>query len=151
MSSAALYRHFARRDDLIDALAAKGETDLSEALEASVNWAVQPRDGRDSWERLLTLGSHYLAFAERRPALVGLMQTRGSVTLENFLRRSLKDIATTNRRVPSPSENTVFAARCYLEGIAGRLAATRLRASGSTDEGAAGIEELVDRLKRLIA
>ena len=67
VSRAAPYRHFADRDALLAAVAARGFEDLAVVYETAL---AGPGDGR---ERLRQGLINYLAFAERRPGLHALM------------------------------------------------------------------------------
>ncbi|MFI4934072.1 MAG: TetR/AcrR family transcriptional regulator [Caulobacterales bacterium] len=67
VSRAAPYRHFADRDALLAAVAARGFEDLNKGYEAAL---ASPGDGR---ERLRQASVFYFDFAARRPGLFRLM------------------------------------------------------------------------------
>ena len=67
VSRAAPYRHFADRDDLLAAVAARGFEDLNVGYEAAL---AAPGDGAS---RLRAASHVYMDFAERRPGLFRLM------------------------------------------------------------------------------
>ena len=68
VSTAAPYRHFADRSALIDALAARGFTLLTERLRTA-----RDRHEQGSVQSIVSMGQAYVAFAAAEPALVRLM------------------------------------------------------------------------------
>jgi AcrR family transcriptional regulator len=63
VSPAALYRHFAHKDALLDALAQRARA----ALEVALRQALEHEPSADPADRLAALGRGYLAFARAHP------------------------------------------------------------------------------------
>lgn len=95
VSSGAPYRHFADREDLLDAVAAEGFAALER--ESAAAWAAHPPG---TIEGLIASGCAYIRFGASRPELFHLMwgatrphggeqraQRTGSACHEGFLRR----------------------------------------------------------------
>lgn len=125
VTSAALYRHFADREALLDAVATEGRRQLRETLEESVNWAVNPKNSKDAGHRMETVVHHQLSFAERRPRLFHLMISRpASEDREDttFLKRAIEDLAAINRKVKNPQPPLIHLAQSLIDGAALRYA-----------------------------
>lgn len=121
VSSAALYRHFADREALLDAVAIEGQRQLAELLEESVNWPVNPKNGEDATGRLETVIHHHLGFAAGRPELFHAILRRTSADgrpSREFLRRAIQDLAVRSRKVRKPSEADIALAQSLLDGLA---------------------------------
>src|SRR3954469_7363368 len=77
VSHAAPYHHFDGKESLLDAIAASG----FEKLDAALEGALRPLEGRPPLERFHALGPAYARFAVAEPSLFRLMfQTRGGRT-----------------------------------------------------------------------
>ncbi|MFW5843314.1 MAG: TetR/AcrR family transcriptional regulator [Spirochaetota bacterium] len=121
VSSAALYRHFADREALLDAVAVEGQRQLAELLEESVNWPVDPINGEDAAGRLETVIHHHLAFAAGRKEIFHLIMRRTPAAgrpSREFLRRAIQDLAARNRKVRDPEETDIALAQSLLDGLA---------------------------------
>lgn len=79
VSPAAIYRHFASRDDLLDEIARLGFDRLEARFAAAFDLARPPTDASEAVGRLARLAEAYLGFADDEPALWRLMFGRQAV------------------------------------------------------------------------
>lgn len=69
VSAAAVYRHFADRDDLLAEVARIGFERLEKQFEAAFDMTCPPADAPEATVRLRRLAEAYLGFADTEPAL----------------------------------------------------------------------------------
>lgn len=115
VSANAAYRHFADKDDLLQALAAEGFRLFTQALQSAIDAQTEPLS------RLRASGKAYVAFAIARPELFRLMFSKppgaGSAELQAASLQSLQVLMAASAAVESPDE--------------GHAAAVQVRAAGS--------------------
>lgn len=73
VSPAAIYRHFASRDDLLDEVARLGFDRLEDRFAAAFDLTRPPAEASEAVARLIGLAEAYLGFADDEPALWRLM------------------------------------------------------------------------------
>jgi AcrR family transcriptional regulator len=131
VSAMAPYRHFASKEDLLEAVAARGFEDLAVALEAADAAAA-------GHEALAAQGAAYVAFARRRPALFRLMfmrpcRTPGPSRAYGILARRAAALAGPGM----PAEDLTLAAWSLVHGLAALILDGRVALEGDAAEAAA--------------
>lgn len=131
VSAMAPYRHFAGKDDLLEAVAVRGFEDLAVDLEAADAAAVGS-------EALAAQGAAYVAFACRRPALFRLMFMRPCRTPDTsraygILERRAAALAGSGMT----AEDLTLAAWSLVHGLAALILDRRVTLEGEAAEAAA--------------
>lgn len=131
VSAMAPYRHFAGKEELLEAVAARGFTDLAERLNAADASA-------EGAQALAAQGVAYVTFACRHPALFRLMfmrPCRQPVGSEAY--RILERRATALTGSGMPAEDLTLAAWSLVHGLAALILDRRVPLEGEDAEGAA--------------
>lgn len=153
VSQAAPYHHFANKEALLEAIAASG----FEKLDAALEDALRPLEGRPPLERFHALGPAYVRFAVAEPSLFRLMfQARpggsgfgaeGDVARRPFARvraAAQACLATwTAPHVPDATQVTMLA-WASMHGLA------TLWTQGALGSGPEGLERLASELALLV-
>jgi AcrR family transcriptional regulator len=131
VSAMAPYRHFASKEDLLEAVAARGFEQLAADLEA----ADAAADGKAA---LAAQGAAYVAFACRHPALFRLMFTRPCrVSDQGRAYRILARRAAALAGPAWPAEDLTLAAWSLVHGLAALILDRRVPLEGADAEAAA--------------
>ena len=128
VSAMAPYRHFARKEDLLEAVAARGFADLAARLEAADAAA-------EGGEALAAQGAAYVTFACRHPALFRLMfmrPCRGPVGSEAY--RILERRAAALAGPAMGAEDLTLAAWSLVHGLAALILDRRVPLEGEAAE-----------------
>ncbi|MBE7249360.1 TetR/AcrR family transcriptional regulator [Methylobacterium sp. A49B] len=131
VSAMAPYRHFPGKDDLLEAVAARGFEDLAAELETADSAA-------SGSEALAAQGAAYVAFARRRPALFRLMFMRpcrkpGASRAYGILERRAAALAGPGM----PAADLTLAAWSLVHGLAALILDGRVPLEGEAAEAAA--------------
>lgn len=131
VSAMAPYRHFADKEDLLEAVAARGFEDLAACLEAADSAATGA-------QALAAQGAAYVAFACRRPALFRLMFMRPCRTPgKSRAYGILEERAATLAGPGMSAEDLTLAAWSLVHGLAALILDRRVPLEGAAAEAAA--------------
>lgn len=131
VSAMAPYRHFPGKEDLLEAVAARGFEDLAADLEAADAAATGSA-------ALAAQGAAYVAFARRRPALFRLMFMRPCrVAAKSRAYGILERRAAALAGPAMPAEDLTLAAWSLVHGLAALILDGRVPLEGAAAEAAA--------------
>ncbi|MGH1573661.1 TetR/AcrR family transcriptional regulator [Methylobacterium sp. P31] len=131
VSAMAPYRHFASKEDLLEAVAARGFEDLAADLEAADSSA----EGK---EALAAQGAAYVAFACRHSALFRLMFMRSCRTSDKSRAYGILERRAAALAGPAwPAEDLTLAAWSLVHGLAALILDRRVLLEGEAAETAA--------------
>ncbi len=155
VTPAAVYRHYASREDLLAAVARIGFDRLGQRFQAVIEIATPPQDKGEAIDRLTRLAGAYLQFADDHPALWRLMfgaqaevyrataNPYGRANSYEYLPAALLGLHRTGVTDAPPSELDALFAWSAIHGVA------TLR-SGRIPAALAPIRELSNEISRRI-
>ncbi|MHB2207748.1 TetR/AcrR family transcriptional regulator [Methylobacterium sp. CM6257] len=131
VSAMAPYRHFASKEELLEAVAARGFADLATDLEGADGSA-------EGNEALAAQGAAYVAFACRHPALFRLMFTRPCRTSDKGRAYRILERRAAALAGPAwPAEDLTLAAWSLVHGLAALILDRRVPLEGEAAQAAA--------------